>query len=251
MAKIDLGVGVYEIDLAAFDKDGTLIDFYHLWGRKARRAVEAVEQRLSGNSMLAERLYRSIGYDPTTGIAAPDGPLAIASMPKLYAVCATVLYQHGLSWHEAEAVTRETFARGLGALPTVDLVKPAGDVRQLFQRLTQAGVKIAIVTSDDRAATLATLELLGVASNVAGVVCGDDPIPNKPAPDGLLHLSRAFDVPVERIMMVGDTASDILTGTNAGVGCCVGLLSGAGKRADMALQADAILTSIDGIRVIG
>jgi phosphoglycolate phosphatase len=251
MAKIDLGVGVYDIDLAVFDKDGTLIDFYHLWGRKARRAVEAVEMRLGGDAGLAERLYRSIGYDSATGIAAPDGPLATASMPKLYAVCATVLYQHGLGWDAAETVTREAFARGLGAIPTGDLVRPTGDVMHLFRRLTEARAKVAVVTSDDRAATLATLELLGVASYVSSVVCGDDPIPNKPAPDALLHLSRQFGVPVERMMMVGDTASDVSTGTNAGVGCRVGLLSGAGRHADMAPHADAILTSIDSIRVIG
>lgn len=251
MAKVDVGNSVYDIDLAAFDKDGTLIDFYHLWGRKARAAVEAVVAQLCGDARLAERLYQGIGYDPTTGIAAPDGPLAIASMAKLYAVCATVLYQHGLGWHEADDIAQKTFADGLGALPTVDLVKPMGDVRHLFQRLTEAGVKVAVVTSDDRTTTLATLELLGVARYVAGIVCGDDPIPNKPAPDGLLHLSRKFAVPVERIMMVGDTAGDISTGKRAGVGCCVGLLSGAGKRADLALHADAILTSIDDIRVIG
>ncbi|HYB09182.1 MAG TPA: HAD family hydrolase [Alphaproteobacteria bacterium] len=251
MAKVDVGNGVYDIDLAAFDKDGTLIDFYHLWGRKARVAVEAVVARLCGDAGLAEQLYRSIGYDPATGLAAPDGPLTIASMAKLYAICATVLYQQGLSWHEADDIAQKTFAGGLGALPTGDLVRPVGDVRQLFQRLAGAGVKVTVVTSDDRTPTLATLELLGVACYVAGIVCGDDPIPNKPAPDSLLYLSREFAVPVERIMMVGDTPGDISTGKSAGVGCCVGLLSGAGKRGDLAPHADAVLTSIDDIRVIG
>ena len=250
MAKIELGTRIFEVELAAFDKDGTLIDFYHLWGRRARSAVEAVVARLGGERGLAQKLYGSIGFDPATGLAAADGPLAIASMPKLYTICAAVLYQHGLSWHQAEFVTRETFASGMGALPTGDLVRPVGNVEGLFGQLTKAGVKIAIVTSDDRAATLATLELLGIGEYVSDLVCGDDPFPNKPAPDALLHLSRSFGVPIERVMMVGDTASDISAGVNAGAGCCVGLLSGAGRKEDMAPHAHAILASIDSIRVV-
>jgi len=251
MAKIDLGTGTYEVELAAFDKDGTLIDFYHLWGRRARNAVEAVVARIGGEGALAQKLYGSIGYDPATGLAAPDGPLAIASMPKLYTICATVLYQRGLTWHQAEIVTKETFASAMGALPTGDLVRPVGNVEGLFGRLAKSGVKIAIVTSDDRAATIATLELLGVGDYVSGLVCGDDPIPNKPAPDALLHLSRSLGIPIGRVMMVGDTASDISVGVSAGAGCCVGLLSGAGRKEDMAPHAHAILASIDDIRVIG
>ena len=37
MARIGLGTLTRDIELAVFDKDGTLIDFHHLWSRKARR----------------------------------------------------------------------------------------------------------------------------------------------------------------------------------------------------------------------
>jgi phosphoglycolate phosphatase len=250
MARIALGARTFDIDLAAFDKDGTLIDFYHLWGRRARLAVEAVTARVGDNG-LAARLYQTIGYDPQTGLAAANGPLAIASMPKLYTLCAVVLYQHGMSWHDAESVAQETFAGALGALPTGDVVKPIGDVSGLFRRLDAAGVKIAIVTSDDREATAATIRLLGVADLVDGMVCGNDPIPNKPAPDALLHLGGAFGVSMPRIMMVGDNLGDMETGTSAGIGCRVAVLSGTGREAELSPHADAVVASIDDIIVLG
>ncbi len=200
---------------------------------------------------MRHNLYRSIGYNPKTGLAAANGPLAIASMPKLYTICAVVLYQHGLSWHDAESVAQETFAAALGALPTGDVVKPIGDVAGLFRRLAAAGVKIAIVTSDDRAATAATLRLLGVEDLVAALVCGNDPIPNKPAPDALLHLGGAFGVAMPRIMMVGDNLGDMETGTSAGIGCRVAVLSGTGREAELAPNADAVVASIDDISVLG
>jgi phosphoglycolate phosphatase-like HAD superfamily hydrolase len=250
MARIGLGALIRDIELAVFDKDGTLIDFHHLWSRKARLAVEAVVTSSGGDRGLANHLYHSIGFDLQTGQAAANGPLAVTSMAKLYTICATVLYQHGLAWHEAERVTEAHFAGGLGALPTVDLVKPVGDVVGLFRRLADAGVKIAIVTSDDRAATVATLPVLGIETYVAGMVCGDDPVANKPAPDALLRLGRELAVPLGRIMMVGDTLGDMMMAANAGIGCRVAVLSGAGGTAELTPHADAVLDSIGDIRVL-
>lgn len=251
MARIAAGSCEVDVDLVAFDKDGTLIDFYHLWGRKARLAVEAVAREVEGGDDLEQRLYRSIGYDPVSGLAAHDGPLAIASMPKLYTICAAVLYQHGLDWHAAEAVARHAFAGALGAIPTVDLVKPLGAVERLFRDLSAAGARVAVVTSDDRDATEATVRLLGLDGYVSALVCGNDPIPNKPAPDALFHLGERFGVNPQRIAMVGDTLGDLTTGTNAGAACRIGVLSGAGRADELAPHADVLIASIDEIRVIG
>src|SRR5258708_9718904 len=215
VARIGLGALIRDIELAGFDKDGTLIDFHHLWSRKGQLAVEAVVTSSGGDRGLANHLYHSIGFDLQTGRAAANGPLAVTSMAKLYTICATVLYQHGLAWHEAERVTQKHFAGGLGALPTAELVKPVGDVVGLFRRLAGAGVKIAIVTSDDRAATVATLPVLGIETYIAGMICGDDPVANKPAPDALLRPARDLAVPLGPIMMASDTIRDMLMAANA------------------------------------
>lgn len=250
MARIALGDIVRDIELVVFDKDGTLIDFHHLWGRKARLAVEAVMLAANGDLALANRLYHAIGFDVQTGQAAASGPLAVAAMAKLYTICAVVLYQHGIPWHDAEELARTHFAAGLGALPTDDLVKPLGDVVGLFRRLAEAGIRIAIVTSDDRAATVATLPVLGIEPYVVSMVCGDDPVANKPAPDALLRLARELDVAPARMMMVGDTIGDMMMGGAAGIGCRLAVLSGAGGIADLAPHADAVLDAITEIRVL-
>jgi phosphoglycolate phosphatase-like HAD superfamily hydrolase len=101
------------------------------------------------------------------------------------------------------------------------------------------------------AATAATLRLLGVEDLVAAMVCGNDPIPNKPAPDALLHLGGAFGIAMPRVMMVGDNLGDMETGTSAGIGCRAAVLSGTGRRAELTASADAIIASIDEIKVLG
>ncbi|MFQ5421810.1 MAG: HAD family hydrolase [Anaerolineae bacterium] len=129
-------------------------------------------------------------------------------------------------------------------------VQPIGDVSSAIARLAQAGVRIAIITSDDRAATEATLPLLGIAGLVDVLVCGDDDVPNKPAPDALWQMGRQFDVDPAQMLMVGDTAGDMIFGRNAGVSGCIGIRGGAGDPFKLSHHANSIVDSINCIEVV-
>lgn len=251
MAKLSLNETPFDVDLVAFDKDGTLIDFYHLWGRKAQRCVEALMQQVEGSHELGAQLYKSLGYDTQTERAASDGPLATAPITKIKTIATTVLYQHGFSWDDAEKHVRDSFALGMDAIPTADLIQPLGDVAKLCRQLIQAGVQVAIVTTDDRAATEATLPLLGISEHVNAVVCGNDQMLTKPEPDAIWHLKAKLGVEPTRMMVVGDTVADMIMGTRAEVGCRVGVLTGVSDSATLAAHADIIIDSIKDIHVIG
>ncbi len=171
--------------------------------------------------------------------------LATATMAKLYNIATVVLYQHGFGWDEAEALAQRHFASCMGAAPTAELVKPLGDIPGLFSRLTQAGVKIAIVTSDDHDTAVRTMDLLGVSQYVSEVVGGDDDLPMKPAPDALLHVCKRLGVSPQRAMMVGDTVADLVMAERAGAGFRLGVLSGVSNRDELSPHADLIIQSID------
>ena len=235
--------------LIAFDKDGTLVNFHHLWGQKTLRWVEAMVTQVGGDESLRVDLWRTLGFSQVQNRVVPDGPVAVASNPKIYGVAAAVLYQHGLGWHQAEAVAHESGSRVFGALPTADLIQPIGDVTGTMRRLHEADIRLAIITSDDRLATQATLPLLGIRDYVDILVCGDDPLPNKPDPAGLLHVARTLGVALDDMAMVGDTKSDILFGRNAGVGWCVGVVGGAGDEVILAETADLLVHSIEAIKI--
>jgi phosphoglycolate phosphatase len=243
----------FPIDLIVFDKDGTLIDFYYLWAAKAKTAVAALLAHLdpawAGAADLESALYHSLGYDPATDRAVSDGPLATAALAKLGVITAVVLYQHGLGWHEAEQLAAAHFMPVITAPPTAAEVQPVGDVQRLCRNLHQAGIQIAILTSDDHRATEATLPLLGITDYVNAVIGGDDPFPNKPAPEALQHLSRALAVPPARMAMVGDNVSDLQSGRAAGVGCCIGVLSGTGQKEELDPYADVVINSVIEIQV--
>lgn len=249
MAELWLGAKSFDADLVIFDKDGTLIDFAFYWGERTRNCVEHLLEHVSGNDQVRATLFRTLGYDPVTGATAGDGPLATATMTKLYNIATVVLYQHGFGWDEAESLMQRHFASCMGAAPTVELVKPLCDVSGLFSRLRQAGVKIAIVTSDDHDTAVRTMDLLGVSQYVSEVVGGDDDLPMKPAPDAFLHVCRRLGVSPQRAMMVGDTVADLVMAERAGAGARLAVLSGVGSRDELAPHTDIITATIADIQV--
>lgn len=234
----------YHIDAIAFDKDGTLLDFDHMWGGKFKKWLELLTAAVDGSAALRHKLDQTIGYNPHTGGVVPDSPLAVATMSKIYVASMTVLYQHGLTWHHAEEVVTAVAAQADTSV-TADLVRPIGNVAAALTRLRDQGFRLALITSDDRGPTEATLPLLGIQHLVEVVVCGDDPLPNKPAPDGLRHIAHQLDTHPSRLLMVGDTASDMACGRAAGVAACVGIAGGAGDAAKLRATADVVLGSVE------
>ncbi len=244
MANFKLAGREFDIDLVVFDKDGTLIDLHRLWGRRTERCAAWLVAELAAGPELVDALYRAMGYDPATGRLLATGPLAAIPRAQLAIVTATVLYQYGLSWHRAHDLAATVFSEIMVVPPAAGDLEPCGDVVELFRRLRAAGVQLAVATSDDRGPTEVTLELLGVSSLVSALVCGDDPLPAKPAAAVLGHLAQNLAVPGGRIMMVGDTHCDMQTGRNGGAGCCLGVLTGAADSASLAPYADAVADSI-------
>jgi len=249
MATLRAGDKRFEFDLVVFDKDGTLVDFDRLWAFKMRRAIEVLVKETGLDASSTARLLRLIGVDPETLKVVPESPLAVTTLPKIGVVATVGLHQAGFAWHAAEAVVHRVFMPAIEASPAPEDLEPIGPVRPLMQAIAAQGARIAILTSDDRRATEESLPLLGIDALVDAMVCGDDPLPSKPAPDGLLKLARDLQVPPGRVLMIGDSAADMRTGRNAGVAGCIAVLSGTGRREDLAALADVVITDISDIGI--
>jgi phosphoglycolate phosphatase-like HAD superfamily hydrolase len=70
-------------------------------------------------------------------------------------------------------------------------------------RLRKAGVLLAVATGDDREPTMETLSLLGITEDVAMIVCGDDPLPEKPDSAVLQSIAAKLGISTEHMLMVG------------------------------------------------
>ena len=247
MTNLRFGPQLFDASLVVFDKDGTLIDFDAMWGRLARVWVEHLAGEIDAPSLDLE-LYRSLGYEAAAGRTDPLGPLVVATMAQLQTITAGTLYRAGLPWHEAEDRARRAFQIG-AELPLESLIQPAGNVAGLLASLQQAGVGVAVVTTDDRRETVETLRIMEIAHLVDHLVCGDDGLPLKPAPDMLLAVYQQSGAEPARSAVVGDSTGDLLMAERAGAGLKVAVLTGAGDRATLSNDADLVLDSIDDIVV--
>lgn len=259
MAQLHFGTLRFDAEMVIFDKDGTLIDFAGLWEHYITNAVEALlaaleeDGRATGASHKSLRadLYASLGYDPVTQHFDPQSPIVTAPLPTIYTLAAGVLYRHGWAWLDAELEVERSFVPAtLAPLPR-EMVQPTADLPALFGALTAAGVQIAVITSDDRAPTLAALTWLEVIDQVTFIACADDGYAYKPAPEAILAACEATGIALARTVMVGDSTTDLLMGTRAGVGLRVGVLTGTMDTDILAPLADVVLASIGEISVDG
>jgi phosphoglycolate phosphatase-like HAD superfamily hydrolase len=245
MALVAAGEHQFNVDCIVFDKDGTLLDFDYTWGTRTANWIRALARQIPGENNLYEYFSKAIGYDWTNKRVQPDGPTAVTTAQKLVTLAAGALYQQGLPWHESEHLAVQTIHQEMGAPFKASEIRPVGNVMGTTLRLKDAGLLLAIATGDDRNPTESTLSLLGIASQISAVVCGDDPIPEKPDPAALFHIRDETGIPTKRMLMVGDTVNDMLTGRNAAVAGCIGITGSTGEPSMLAPYADAILTSIE------
>lgn len=246
MTLLYFGSVPFDAGLVVLDKDGTLIDF-EMWNILAAVWVDRLVEGWGGEA-LREELGRNLGYDYEKRYSDPQGPMAIATTAQVMAIAAGTLYRHGMPWAQAEERAQTAFETK-DIIPLSSLIRPAGDLRALFRSLRAAGVPVAVVTTDHRRDTEEALQILGIADMVDYLLCGDDGVPPKPAPDMLLATCRQMGVEPGRTAVVGDTLGDLIMAERAGAGLRVGVLTGAGTREILAPYADVVIESVDDIRV--
>ena len=204
------------------------------WALELGQRLEAAARR-----PVAPDVFAAIGFDPLTGRVAAGGPLAASTMAGIEAVVAAVLRR----WCPSVAAARRATEAAWYVPDPVALASPLADLPALFGGLRTGGRRIAVVTTDDRAPTDATLRALGVREAIEAMVCGDDGFPMKPAPDPVFAICQALQTEPPRVAVVGDSPADLAMARSAGAGRVVGVVTGVGTRADLA-DADFVLRSV-------
>jgi phosphoglycolate phosphatase-like HAD superfamily hydrolase len=228
-------------ELIIFDKGGTLIDFGEMW----RDWMASLTRRLEAETgtKLAGHLFRAMEYDPHSGRIAHDGPFATTPMAELRDLTVDILIAAGLSPLASKAAVMAVWQ------PPDPIAQsyPLANLPALLGALRDLGLKIAVATVDDRAPTEATLSALGIDSYVDALVCGDDGVEIKPAPDMVQVICRATGVDPSRAIVVGDAVTDLQMGRAAGVALVVAVPTGVASRGALAPHADLVLDTVAGL----
>jgi len=222
-----------------FDKDGTLIDFDAMWGGWV--VYLAGQLREVSGMDVREPLCLAMGYDEANKKVLAHGMMAASPMPKLYQLTVEVMQAQGLSLKQAEQIVKD----GWCIPDPVISAKQFTDTRGLFYKLANLKLKIGIATSDDRAPTQAMIEAFDIEEFISTMVCADDGIPAKPAPDMVTTICQRMNIDPSRVIVIGDTTSDLKMAHAAGAGLGIGVLSGVSSAKDLIPYADVMIDSVD------
>ncbi len=229
----------FEAQAIIFDKDGTLIDFDFMWGTWTLQLAERL-QTVTGRDA-REALCSSYGYDMARRKILRDGKLTCTPMWQLREMMIEVAQSLGLPQSQARCAVEQAWF-----VPApVTLAKPFTNISRLFANIQRRGIKVAIATTDDRAPTEAMLKAFGITDLVNTMVCADDGIRAKPAPDMVTTICGRLNIDPRKAVVVGDTIADLQMARSANVGYVIGVLSGVGVLEHLTPLADILLDTVD------
>lgn len=200
-----------------FDLDGTLID--------SRRDITTALNRLRSDLGLP--------------------PLSIDQVATMVGEGAKVLVRRALADWDQEP-TREILNRYLSYYGEVclDTTRPYPGVEEMLAELAPT-YRMAVLSNKGERLSVEILEGLDLAWRFKEILGGDSLPTRKPNPAGLNALADRLDVPVETLMLVGDSRIDAETARNAG--CAFALVKWGFPRTPGTdgLEADLVVSTPD------
>jgi phosphoglycolate phosphatase/pyrophosphatase PpaX len=176
------------VDIALFDLDGTIADTLPL----IYEAFDAAFIPALGSGFTPAEVRAMFGP--------PDHEIIRSRVPA--ALANEAIDRYNLRYFERHAALVSIF-------PDLDV---------LLEACVATGIKLGVVTGKSRSTALVTLNQLGLLDSFPVLYAGDDVERQKPAPDALLLALRDLDASAgDRIVMIGDSAADVIAGRAAGV----------------------------------
>jgi len=121
-------------------------------------------------------------------------------------------------------------------------------IKEILHHLKDKGYPIGIFTGKGRTASLITLGKLGVDQYFDLIVTGDDVENHKPSPEGIQKFVNHFGLKPERILMIGDSVSDVIAAKEAGIKIASVLWDSYGSKEVKTLNSDYYFYSVEELR---
>lgn len=201
-------------DAIIFDKDGTLIDFDSFWITVSIRAIQDVLAGLGRTDIPLCAFLTAFGVQD--GITDIEGVLCKGTYVQLGQIVHTILSGYGctISRDETVKLVMRAYARHADA----GEIKPTcPHLVEVLTTLKKQNKKLAIVTTDNEEIAYKCLKKLGIAALFDKIYTDDGKTPTKPDPFCANDFCDFTGVKKERMVMVGDTMTDMLFAKNAGI----------------------------------
>ncbi len=219
------------IEAVLFDKDGTMSHSEPMLEALATARVFHCLEALDGQELperravLEDLLRRAYGLTPS-GIH-PAGTTAVASREHNLISTATAFAMVGLGWPDAQALSEEVFARtdALHGQGSNHRPQPTEGLAELLGRLSDAGLRCAVISNDHEQGIHAFLAIHGLEHHFQAFWSAEHR-PCKPHPDAVHGVCRELGFAAGRCALIGDANSDLRMARAAGVPVVLGYRAG-------------------------
>ena len=213
------------IDAILFDKDGTLFDFQASWSAAMRQTVN--ELAVGHEEAAAEAL----GFDLIAGVFRDDSLVIAGTVTDI----AGTLSRFSAASVPELAAAVDRIAAEASMAPVVGLEAS----------LTELGRDrpLGVVTNDTEAPARAHLASAGIDGFFDFVAGFDSGYGQKPGPGPLLAFAEQVGHAPERVLMVGDSLTDLVAAKSAGMPS-VAVLTGVAGVEELSPFADVVLPDI-------
>ena len=121
-------------------------------------------------------------------------------------------------------------------------------INDILDYLKNKKFPLGIFTGKGREATMITLKKLGVDHYFDLIVTGDDVANHKPSAEGILKFVNQFKLKNERVLMIGDSVSDVKASKEAGIKVASALWDSYAHEKVKTLESDYYFYSVEELK---
>ncbi|MET3684371.1 phosphoglycolate phosphatase [Alkalibacillus flavidus] len=214
----------FDTEAILFDKDGTLINFYSIWGVWGDLLTKEIAIQIPETiNYDPHHACERIGLDIVNQTWDPVGPLAIGNPDDSATILTHYLYQLGIPWDEAVTYLTKSLENIESTIDWKQYIKPIDGLIEFINEANQQQIKMAVVTADSTQNALYHLQLLGIDHYFDTVIGFDSVTKGKPFPEMAYTACQRLLVSPQQTILFGDSNGDMTLAKNAKLKAGIGI----------------------------
>lgn len=240
---------VDDIHLAIFDKDGTIIELHHYWGKMVSFRANYIAEQLGLTDVEKTAVMYAMGFDKTAKRLRSQGPVGLK--PREVVLMAAVEYLESIGYHNTYNLCYDVFDSidQISSAILYELIKPIDGVLELLHHLHEKGCKIAIATTDRTERARLAIDYLGCSPFIDCIIGADLVKMPKPHPETIQKILNETGCDSIRTIMVGDALTDVTMGIQAKCQASIGVLTGLTSEKELLEVTPYVINSVSAIHI--